>query len=74
MSQRKGARRLILLNMPIVASICIIAFYFLTDRGVITFARTEEGYGYFVLLLLPLAVALIVAQLYLWGRSRGSSR
>jgi hypothetical protein len=61
---RRTGQRLIVLNLPVVAAAAIAASYLLWNAGVLP--QSEESYGYFVVVLLPLAAALVLAQGYLW--------
>jgi hypothetical protein len=48
--------------LPFLTSSTILIFYFLTDRGVLSFSQSEHTYGLFVVFLLPIAGALLLVQ------------
>ncbi len=54
--------------LPLLIATPILLFYFLTERGVLTFSRTENTYGLFVAILLPLSGLLLLLQLVIWLR------
>jgi hypothetical protein len=65
---RVRSRPILLRFLPLLAATAILLFYFLTEWGVFTLSRTEEMYGLFVVVLLPLAGMLLLLQLGLYLR------
>ena len=53
-------------NLPLLGFVAILVFYGLTENGVLEFARTEEMFGVFVVVLFPMAAVLALIQIALW--------
>ena len=68
--QRFAGWPAILRFTPLLSAAVILLLYFLTERGLLEFSRTEHSYGIFVLLLLPLSFLLLLFQLFIWWRVR----
>ena len=65
---------LLLRFLPLLLAAAILLFYFSTEWGVLEFSRTEQMYGLFVVVLLPLSGMLLLLQLAIYLRVRAERK
>ena len=58
--------RKVLSNLPLIIGFAIMII-FTWDAPFLRFLKTEQTFGYWVVVLVPAAVVLLVSQLVVWG-------
>jgi hypothetical protein len=60
--------RPLLYHLPLLGSLSIIGFFTLVEAGWLPSFRTEETYGWMVVVWYPLCILLALTQIALWVR------
>ncbi len=61
-------RRIILSHLPLLGVLLILAFFALINSPALGQYRSEETFGWMVVLWIPLGILLGLSQLYIWAR------
>ena len=63
---RRSVSGTVLGNLPIIAAIAITVL-FSTETPIDEFLKTEQSFGVWVTVLIPLAILLLLAQIAVWA-------
>lgn len=74
-SASEKIKRVLKLNSPAIGVLLILTFMALMETPLLENLRTETMFGWILLVFVPIAVLLALAQLFIWFRafSRNSS-
>lgn len=61
-------RTIALAHIPIAGTLLILLYFALLDTPILNQFRTEETFGWMVVLWIPLAILLGLVQLFIWLR------
>lgn len=65
-SAQKRSGNLILMHLPLVGVVLISAFFGLIDTPFLERFRTEQTFGWMLVIWIPVGILLGLTQLYIW--------